>query len=266
MTGSVAGALAVGLAAAAGALQPGGRAAVLRRVSAARPRPRRRPRPADVPWWTPVPIVALVVAWSGRSVVLGAAAGVAVQAVARAAWARAARRRAARRRAAAVDLLASLAAELRGGAAPRMALAAAARPRHARVAAAARSPAADVMLALAAADGGVGLLVDLAAAWRLVEVTGARLAGPAARLAESARADEAVRREVAAQLAGPRATALLLALLPGTGILLGSALGADPGGFLLSTQPGRLCLLSGASLVAAGVAWTEAIVARAEGR
>ncbi len=120
------------------------------------------------------------------------------------------------------------------------------------------------MHALAAADDGVGLLADLAVAWRLVEVTGARLAGPAARLAESSRADEAVRREVAAQLAGPRATALLLALLPCAGILLGVGLGADPGGFLLSTEPGRLCLLVGSSLVAAGVTWTEAIVARAE--
>ena len=121
------------------------------------------------------------------------------------------------------------------------------------------------MHALAAADDGVGLLADLAVAWRLVEITGARLAGPAARLAESARADEAVRREVAAQLAGPRATALLLALLPCTGVLLGVGLGADPGGFLLATELGRLCLLAGAALVAAGVAWTEAIVAKAEG-
>ena len=213
-----------------------------------------------------MPIVAVVVAWSARSVVLAAAAGLAGLAVVRATSARAARRRAARRRAAAVDLLASLAAELRGGAAPRVALAAAAGPRYPAVAAAARSPAADLVVALAAADDGAGLLVDLAAAWRLVEITGARLAGPAARLAEAARADEGVRREVAAQLAGPRATALLLALLPCTGVLLGTALGADPGGFLLATEPGRLCLLAGATLVSAGVAWTEAIVARAEAR
>ena len=54
---------------------------------------------------------------------------------------------------------------------------------------------------------GVGLLADLAVAWRVVEPTGARLAGPAAGWPAAARADEAVRREVAAQLAGPRATA-----------------------------------------------------------
>jgi tight adherence protein B len=257
-------ALAVGLAAAAGAVQPGARATVLQRVSAARPARRQR-RPADLPWWAPVSLVAVLAGWSGRSMLLGAAAGLAGLAGGRAVAARATRRRAALRRAAAVDLLGSLAAELRGGAAPRAALAAAAAPRHPAVAAAARSPAADLVQALAAADDGVGLLADLAAAWRLVEITGARLAGPAARLAETGRADEAVRREVAAQLAGPRATALLLALLPATGVLLGVGLGANPAGFLLATGPGRVCLLTGAALVAAGVTWTEAIVARAEG-
>jgi tight adherence protein B len=260
-----AGVLAVGLAAAAGAVQPGARAVVLQRVSAARPDLRQRRRAAALPWWVPVPVVAAAVGWSGRSVVLGAAAGLAVLAGGRAVSARATRRRAAVRRAAAVDLLASLAAELRGGAAPRAALAAAAAPRHPAVAAAARSPASDLVRVLAAADDGVGLLADLAVAWRLVEITGARLAGPASRLVESARADEAVRREVAAQLAGPRATALLLALLPCSGVLLGAGLGADPVGFLLATEPGRLCLLAGASLMAAGMTWTEAIVTRAEG-
>ena len=263
MTG--AGALAVGLAAAAGAVQPGGRDAVLQRLSAVRHRPRQRPRSADLPWWVPVPVVAVLAGWSGRSVVLGLAAALAVLAGCRGVSARAARRRAALRRAADIDLLGTLAAELRGGAAPRAALAAAAAPRHPAVAAAARSPAADLVHALSEADDGIGLLADLAAAWRLAELTGAPLAGPAARLAGSARADEAVRREVAAQLAGPRATALLLALLPGAGVLLGAGLGADPAGFLLATDPGRLCLLGGALLVAAGVTWTEAIVARAEG-
>jgi tight adherence protein B len=57
---------------------------------------------------------------------------------------------------------------------------------------------------------------------------------------------------------------MLLSALPGAGVLLGDALGADPVGFLIGSHAGRLCLLSGALLVALGVGWTEAIVARAE--
>ena len=145
--------------------------------------------------------------------------------------------RAARRRAAAVDLLASLAAELRGGAEPRVALAAAAGPRAPGGRGGGPQPGGRPGWSRwQRPTTGVGLLADLAAAWRVVELTGARLAGPAARLAEAARADEAVRREVAAQLAGPRATALLLALLPCAGVLLGTALGADPAGFLLDDR------------------------------
>ena len=119
--------------------------------------------------------------------------------------------------------------------------------------------------ALALADDGVGLLADLAAAWRLVEVTGARLAARPARLAEAARTDEAVRREVAAQLAGPRATALLLALLPAAGVLLGTGLGADPVGS--SSRPRRAgSACCGGRCWCRRGSWTEAIVARAEGR
>lgn len=258
-----AGPVAVVLAAAAAAVLPGGFA--LGRIA---PRSRSPVAPGlpAVPWWATVPVAFGVVGWWGRSVVLGAAAALAVLAATRTAAARATRRRAARRRAAAIDLLTALAAELRGGAEPRAALAAAAGHDHPAVEAAARSPSADLPSVLAAADHDAGLLVDLAAAWRLVEVTGARLAGPAARLAESARSDEAVRREIAAQLAGPRATALLLAMLPAGGVLLGTGLGADPVGFLVRTAPGRLCLLVGTGLVAAGVAWTESIVSRAERR
>lgn len=263
MTGGAgAGVLAVALAAAAGAVLPRQRDSLLRRVAATGSG--RVAGPAELPWWAPVPVVALAVGWGSRSVLLAVAAGVAALAAGRAWSARGGRRSAARRRAAALDLVTTLAAELRGGAEPRVALAAAAGAAHPTVAAAARSPAADVPGALVAADEDVGLLSDLAAAWRVVELTGARLAGPAARLAVAARADESVRREVAAQLAGPRATALLLAVLPVSGVLLGTALGANPGGFLLTTPPGQLCLVVGTLLVAAGVGWTEAIADRAE--
>ena len=50
------------------------------------------------------------------------------------------------------------------------------------------------------------------------------------------RAADAVRRELDAALAGPRATAALLSMLPVAGVLMGSALGADPVAFLVSVR------------------------------
>ena len=134
-------------------------------------------------------------------------------------------------------------------------------------AAAARSPATDPAAALrtVAADQGSELLADLAAAWQVTDAAGAGLAGPATRLAEAARAADAVRRELDAALAGPRATAALLSMLPVAGVLLGSALGADPLAFLVSSGGGRVVLLAGTLLIATGVSWTEAIVRRASG-
>lgn len=170
------------------------------------------------------------------------------------------------RRDAVLETLTGLATELRGGAEPRTALAVAAEAAGlARVAVAARHPAADVPAVLRAAGAAPGgsLLLDLAAAWEVVAVTGGGLAGPVTRLVTGCRADDAARRELDAALAGPRATAALLSVLPLGGIAMGSALGADPTGFLLGTGAGRACLLGGAVLVAAGVWWTRAITGRA---
>jgi tight adherence protein B len=212
--------------------------------------------------------VAVLVGLAGRSVLLGAAAGVAVGTASHALGAAVLGRRVAGARAAALELVTGLVAELRGGQEPRAALEAAAEAAgFAEVAAAARSPTVGPasVLARAAARPGGELLGDLAATWRAVEVTGAGLAAPAARLAAAARADEGVRRELAAQLAGPRSTMHLLCVLPVVGVLLGHALGADPAGFLLRTAPGQAALLAGVVLEAAGVAWTRAVVSRASG-
>ena len=168
-----------------------------------------------------------------------------------------------------LDLLAGLAAELRAGSQPRAALAVGVLERSvllAPVAAAARSPVADPggRPRPERREPGAAALADLAVAWRVVADTGAGLARAVDRVACGARADADVRREVAAQLAGPRATAALLAGLPLAGVGLGAALGADPLGFLLGGRPGRSCLLAAVVLVAAGTAWTDTIAARAE--
>jgi tight adherence protein B len=162
-----------------------------------------------------------------------------------------------------IELADALSAELRAGAAPREALWRAARdePRFDAVAAAARSPAGDVVSILhelATLPGGAAA-ADLATAWAVCEATGGRLAPAVARLAVGWRDEEQVRREVSAQLAGPRATAILLAGLPLVGLALGTSLGADP--IALVRQPSMVLVVAvpGLLLEVAGLLWTARI-------
>ena len=86
--------------------------------------------------------------------------------------------------------------------------------------------------------------------------TGAAPADVVDRLAESLAGQEAQRRELAAQLAGPRTTAVLLSLLPVLGLTMASVLGGSPLGFLFVTPAGLMCLAAGLLLDAAGLFWT----------
>ena len=106
------------------------------------------------------------------------------------------------------------------------------------------------------APGASGLRA-VAAGWRVAEQSGAALAGVTERIAAALRADEQVRRQVTAGLAGTRATGRLLAGLPVLGLALGQAVGAHPVGFLAGTPIGWVCLAAGLVLAAAGLAWIE---------
>jgi tight adherence protein B len=163
------------------------------------------------------------------------------------------------------ELLDGLVAELRAGADPRPALLAASRdlPGLAEVTVAAGQPAGDVGRALddLGERPGGSTAADLAAAWRVAERTGCGLAAPAERLLEVHRDGERLHLEVAAQLAGPVATARLLCVLPLAGVAMGSALGADPVRFLTATGPGLTCLAAGLGLLVLGVRWTVSIAA-----
>lgn len=174
------------------------------------------------------------------------------------------------RRGAVIELCAGLAAELRAGRMPRDALIrAASGAGHVAAlcpaAVAAARSGGDVPAALvSAATEGAGALRWLAACWQVAEEQGGGMAAAAERLAEHGRADEALRQEVSTQLAGPRATAVLLAVLPGLGVLMGAGLGAAPLDVLLRTPWGLGCLAVGGVLAYAGVAWTERIARVAE--
>jgi tight adherence protein B len=123
-------------------------------------------------------------------------------------------------------------------------------------------------------DGALTLLAEspgaegargAAACWRVTSASGAGLAEGLDRVAEGLRAERALRDSVRTELAGPRSTAVLLALLPVFGLALGAALGADPMQVLLHTTSGLVCLVAGAALEYAGLAWTARIARAAEG-
>jgi tight adherence protein B len=189
------------------------------------------------------------------------------------------RRRSTRAMASAADLAGAiglLTAELRAGAHP----AAAAE----RVAADAGPAAADVLCTIAATArlcGDVATAVrreaesspdlarpleQLAAAWALAQRHGIPLAG----VLDAVRGDldHRVRanRRLRASLAGPRATAMVLAGLPALGLLLGQAVGAQPWRVLTTNAAGQLLLLVGALLITVGLSWSAHLVNRAATR
>jgi tight adherence protein B len=174
------------------------------------------------------------------------------------------------RRAAVVELCDGIAAELAGGRPPGAALTGAAEglsalPRIASVMDAARSGD-DVAACLeraATAPGCEGLRL-LAGCWRIGIDRGGMLASVVEGLAEALRDEQTHREEVALQLAGPRATARLLAGLPVLGLLMAVALGARPFAFLFGTLPGGLCLGLGTGLDVLGLWWTRRLATAAE--
>ena len=102
----------------------------------------------------------------------------------------------------------------------------------------------------------------LAACWEVSADVGSGLAEACDHLAGALDAELRAQREVAAALAGPRASALVLSLLPAAGLVLAAALGARPVQFA-TTLPGVVCLTAGATLDVAGVLWTRRLATRA---
>lgn len=106
----------------------------------------------------------------------------------------------------------------------------------------------------------------VAVAWHLADRHGL----PMIELLESVRSDLLERRQFAARthagLAGPRATAAVLAGLPVIGVLLGQLMGANPLAVLLGGGPGGALLIVGTALSMAGWVWAQRITERAARR
>ncbi|MFE5672318.1 hypothetical protein ACFQ58_12020 [Agromyces sp. NPDC056523] len=103
----------------------------------------------------------------------------------------------------------------------------------------------------------------LAAAWAVADAAGAPLAGCLGVLAGALRAEAQLRREAAAALAGPAASAKLVAALPLIALAFGAVLGFDTVGVLFGNPVGLGCLVGGSALLWAGTRWSRAMVARA---
>ena len=100
----------------------------------------------------------------------------------------------------------------------------------------------------------------LAACWFAAERHGMALADAVAGIEEGLKAEHGRLRAVEVELAGIRATILLLAALPAFGLALGLALGADPLGTLLHHPIGQIGFVLGVVLDLAGLLWTDRLV------
>ncbi|RJT88151.1 hypothetical protein D6T64_12270 [Cryobacterium melibiosiphilum] len=108
--------------------------------------------------------------------------------------------------------------------------------------------------------------LSLAAAWQVATDSGAPLAACLRRLAEAFRDIAQLHRDLSVALAGPRATARMVLLLPLVGLLLGSVLGFKTLHTLFLTVPGLVCLGGGAALMFLAGQWNGHLVRAARAR
>lgn len=176
------------------------------------------------------------------------------------------------------DALGGLVAELRAGAHPAVAaesVAADLRPGASsrsggeaadalRAIAAAARLGGDVDVALTdAAASGSTALPRVARAWALAQRHGLPLADVLDAVRRDLDAGVRFAGQLQAKLAGPRASAAVLAGLPAVGLLLGEGMGAHPVAVLATTGAGQALLLLGGLLLAAGIAWSGRLTQQA---
>lgn len=105
-----------------------------------------------------------------------------------------------------------------------------------------------------------GVWMSVAACIETAEASGSPLAGVLDRLANQLESDADAAAARAVALAGPRATAQVLSVLPVAGLGLGMLMGADPFATLLATPLGSMCLGLGCALTLVGRWWSARLV------
>lgn len=104
----------------------------------------------------------------------------------------------------------------------------------------------------------------IAVCWAVASQAGAPLAPALSAIADGLRDAAATERDIDVALAGPKATAKLVTLLPLAGIGFGAALGFDTIGVLLGTPVGLVSALSGVVFIMLGRRWSNRLVERAQ--
>ena len=107
------------------------------------------------------------------------------------------------------------------------------------------------------------LLISIGRMWQLSLDAGCPLAEAVEAIELDYRGRRAHRQQLKSLLAGPSATAGMLALLPVFGLFMGSAIGARPVHILTETSIGGVVLVTGTLLTLTGIGWTRIIVRRA---
>ena len=121
------------------------------------------------------------------------------------------------------------------------------------------SPIAPVWQSWAARTGSADLSF-VAAAWQLSERTGAPLAEAVQRAVVSVRESRERARRINVAVAGPRATVMVLTVLPLTGPVFGLACGVPPTELYLSNPIGTVSAVVGVVLIWAGRLWCRRLV------
>ncbi|MEU3272717.1 type II secretion system F family protein [Saccharomonospora sp. NPDC006951] len=114
----------------------------------------------------------------------------------------------------------------------------------------------------AGSGAGAEAIVRLTRSWELARQHGLPLAGVLEAVRRDVEASVRVARQSRARMAGPRASAAILAALPVLGIALGEVMGATPLTILFTTAAGQFLLVVGSALVLGGVCWSGVLTGR----
>ncbi len=106
-------------------------------------------------------------------------------------------------------------------------------------------------------------LALLFSGWRIAETTGMSLVGILCHIRDRLDHEERHEARVTAALGGAKITAIILAILPIFGILMGFALGVDTLAILIGNRIGNLLLICGIGAECAGLIWSNHIIEKA---
>jgi tight adherence protein B len=107
------------------------------------------------------------------------------------------------------------------------------------------------------------LFAEVTHAWTLAQKHGLPLADVLDAVVKDLDQRARFAHQVNARMAGPRASATVLALLPVLGVVLGEAMGAHPIQVLADTPLGQALLIVGTTLICAGIQWSAYLTQRA---